>query len=333
MSVDLQILIDSYIDKRDIEEILFSMGFKKEKEHNNIYFWFDEDFVSIRGCWFRFSYDLEVFYEGKDRTVKTVCTTSTNAGRSYADFQMQIDTIKKIEEVFGGSVYADGEYGYFENDVPKLSKTELACGHAYVSFESNLTMVKELIEEVDSRVLMCIERGIPPIYDKNLWRNNTLLPFFVSIMENFLKTFLYNYIRTNQEAENLIFKKKDKLPYSVVRELLNNEKTIIDVEMESYSFQNFKSANIAYTQFVKVDLFKDILSIGMEIDGKEVPIVSTLSELLEKRHKLIHEAELDYTLDKNQMKKYYNCLIVLKNTFAKVFKEKKNIRIDLENEI
>jgi hypothetical protein len=333
MSIQLELLIDEYIDRRDIEEIIFSMGYIKKEKYEDEYLWYNEDFISLRGCWFYFGYDVENSYEKEDKVVKTVCSTLTNAGRSHDDFQIQLDTIKKLEEKFGGIVYTDGEKGYFENDVPKLTRTEIACGYAYVTFERNLAMAEQLIEEVDSRVFKYKELGIPPIYEKNFLRNNTLLPFFVSIMESFLKEFLHYYIRTNKEAENLIFKKKEKLPYSVVRELLNKEKTIIEVEMESYSFQNFKSANKAYTHFIKIDLYKEILSKKMVVDGHELSMVSILSELLDKRHKLIHEAELDYTLNKSQMEKYYHCLILLKDTFKKVFKEKKNIRIDLENEI
>lgn len=333
MSVQLQIFIDEYIDRRDIEEIIFSMGYTKNQELEGEYLWYNDDFVSIRGCWFGYAYDVEVSYDEEDRVVKTVCSTSTNAGRSYGDFQVQLDTIKKIEERFGGIVYTDGELGYFENDLPKLTRTEIACGYAYLTFERNLAMAEQLIEEIDSRVLKYNELGIPPIFEKDLLRNNTLIPFLVSIMESFLKTFLHNYMRTNQEAENLIFKKKDKLSYSVVRELLNNEKTIIEVELESYSFQNFNSANKAYTQYIKIDLFKEILSTKIVVDGQEQSMISVLSELLDKRHKLIHEAELDYTLTKSQMEKYFNCLVLLKETFEKVFKDKRNMRIDLENEI
>ncbi|WP_399631689.1 HEPN domain-containing protein [Sporosarcina sp. SG10008] len=333
MSIDIQILIDKHLDKRDIEEIIYSVGFKKERNDNR-YYWFNGDFISIRGCWFSFAYDVESFYGDDSKIIRTVCSTTTNAGRSYGDFQMQIDIIKKFEEAFGGIVYSDGEIGYYENDFPNLSRTEIACGYAYITFERNLAMAEQLMEEVDSAKLLEYQKlGILPTFEKSLLRNNTLVPFLVSIMESFLRMFLQNYISSNEEAENLIFKRKEKLSYAVVKELLNNEKNIIEVEMENYSFQSFNSANKAYTHFIGIDLFKDIFSHKMMIDGQELSMISILSELLEKRHKLIHEAELDFSLDKQQMEKYYDCLVLLGETFKRVFKEKKNIRIDLENQL
>lgn len=335
ISIEVDILIDKHIDKRDIEEIIYAYGFKNT-EHENTYYWFNEDFISTRGCWFTFSYDVEFFQENEEEyeIIKTVCSTSTNSGRSYNDFQMQNDVIKKFEEVFGGIVYSGDEVGYYENEITNLSRTEIACGYAYITFERNLFMAKQLIEEVDAeKITMFKELGLPPMFEKNFLRNNTLIPFLVSIMESFLKTFLYSYISSNKEAENLIFKKKDKLSYSVVKELLNKEKSIIDIEMEFYSFQNFNSANKAYTQFIGLDLFSEILSYKMRVDEQDISMVSVLSDLLDKRHKLIHDAILDYSVDKQQMEKYHNCLVLLKETFKYVFKEKKNMRIDLENEL
>lgn len=136
MSVDIEILIDEHLDKRDIEEILYSFGFKKE-ESENAYLWFDNDYISTRGCHFGFAYDVESFYGDDSKIIKTMCSTTTYSGRSYNDFQMQIDVIKKLEEVFGGTVYSDGEIGYFENNITNLSRTEIACGYAYITFERN----------------------------------------------------------------------------------------------------------------------------------------------------------------------------------------------------
>lgn len=329
MSVQLELLIDTYIDKRDIEDIIFSLGYSKS---DNSYLWHNDIYVSIRGCWFSFSYDVEISYEKEDRIVKTVCSTTTHAGRSYDDFQIQLDTIKKLEKAFGGIVYNDGEEGYFENDIPKLTRTEIACGYAYITFERNLASVEGLIEEVDlEKIKFYEDSGIPLIFEKNYIRNNILLPFFVSIMENLLKTITYRYIETNEEAQNLIYKKKDsKLPYNIVRELLNGEKTIIDIEIEEYSFQNFNSANKAFERYLDINLFEDILSNQVSIEGKQTKLVSVLSEMINYRHKLIHEAYLNNTLSKDKMNVYYSSLKQLGNFLVQCLKEKKNIRIELE---
>lgn len=332
MSVDIQLLIERHIPKSEIEAIIYSLGFEKREDKDG-YFWMGDKFKSIRGCWFGFGYDDSVFVENEEKHYKTMCVTTTYAGRSHNDFQKQIDTIKLFEDSFGGSVYTDGEYGYSENDIPKLSESDIACGFAYSNFKSNLYMSKQLIEEVDTeKVKSALRKGFP-LTDESLLRNNTLIPFFVAIMETFLKTFIHSYIITNEEAQNQIFKKKEKLSYGDVKKLLSREITIADIEIDEYSFQNFQSANKAFIKFLRIDLFEDILSEKISVEGKERKLVSVLSELIEKRHKIIHEAELTYLLDKERMENYYSALCLFGDTFIKVLKEKRNLRINLEKEL
>lgn len=330
MSIDTTIVIDKYIEKDQIIDVIISLGFEKT-EHENTYYWFDNNFRSTRGCYFDFNYDEKILVDGKEVEYKTVCCAYTKSGRSYNDFKKQLDTIKVIENKFGGIVYSDGELGYFENDLPQLSRTEIACGFSYSTFEMNLAMVGNLIEDVNmEEVQGLMNLGIPPLNQKSLLRNNVLLPFFVSIMEDFLRTFLYRYIETREDVQNRIYKKKADLPYNVVKEIIDGEKNIIDIEIAKYSFQNFKSANQAYKEYLGLDLFKEVLSVEISRNDENKTLVSILQEMIENRHKIIHEASLNYDLDRRKMKLYYEGLKLLGNTFVEVFKTKRKMRIDLE---
>lgn len=330
MGVDVQLLIDKHIPKSEIEAIIYSLGFKKRDDKDG-YYWLGDKYKSIRGCWFfwGFGYEDYIFVDGEEKKYKTICTTTTFAGRTYSDYQKQVDTIKLLEDSFGGKVYTDGESGYAPNTIPNFDETEIACGLAYSNFKTNLTMTKQLIEDVDiEKVKRDIDRGIP-LTDESALRNNTLIPFLVAIMETFFKTFIYRYIETKAEAQNLIFKKKDKIPYSVVKKLLSNEITISDIEIEEYSFQNLKSANNAFNKFLGLDLFKDFLSIKLTYEGEERELVSILSELIEKRHKIIHEAKLTQMLNKEKVEGYHLALKILGENFVKVLEEKRRMRINL----
>lgn len=55
--------------------------------------------------------------------------------------------------------------------------------------------------------------------------------------------------------------------------------------------------------------------------------------MIDYRHKLRHEAELNNTLGKNKMEGYYSGLELLGNAFVSYLLEKRNIRIDLEEEL
>ncbi|CAH0283420.1 hypothetical protein [Peribacillus sp. Bi134] len=336
MSIELSLLVEDYIDKDSIEQIIFNLGFEKSEVYDD-YFWFNADYVSTRGCWFSYSYDVEVFISDEPEVIKvfkTVLNTKTYAGRSYGDIEMQMEVLRKIQEKHGGEIFDpdEREYGFFDNDWPNLSRTEIACGLAYLHFKENLRKAKLLIEEVDLKEIEGeLARGYP-ISNKQLLRNNTLLPFFVSVLETFLKLFFMRYLETNDEAVDKIFRKKDKLPYSIVKEILSGEKSIIDIELEDYSFQNFKSANRGYTKYLNFDLY-DVLSKRIKYNEKEDTIANVLSEMINMRHEIIHKALLEYDLDKTKMDKYYYYIEKFGEIFIADFMKKHKLRLLIEEEL
>jgi hypothetical protein len=337
VSISLSLLIEEHVDRKDIERIVYSLGFKKVEEYENTYLWYDDNYGSTRGCWFSFSYDYEINlnYDTEEKRIyKTCCGTTTYAGRSHDDLEMQMEVLREIQKEFGGVVYDQDEdqYGFFDNFLPKLTRTEIACGLAYLHYHQNLQKVRFLIEEVDmERVKAEAELGLED-WNKPLIRNNTLVPFCVSVLETFLKLFFKRYLETNEEAVNLIFKKKESLPYSVIKELLSGKRTIIDIELEKYSFQNFKSANNAYTKYLDFNLF-NVLRQTVTYDGKETSIISVLNELIELRHVIIHEAIFNNELSKERMEKYYYFLEKFGEEFINRFMEKHKLRLLLEKEL
>ncbi|PFO03748.1 hypothetical protein COJ85_13985 [Bacillus sp. AFS076308] len=336
MSIELKLLVDKYIDKEDIEQIIFNLGFKKNEIRGN-YLWHNSDYVSTRGCWFDFQFDVEVFISAEPelhKVYKTVLSTKTYSGRSFSDIEMQMEVLRKIQEKYGGDVFDPDEleFGFFENDLPNLSRTEIGCGLAYMHFTHNLYKAKLLIEDVDlEEIKGKLALGFP-ILNIELLRNNTLLPFFVSVLETFLKLFFMRYLETNDEAVNKIFSKKDKLPYSTVKDLISGEKTIIDIEMEEYSFQNFNSANRGYKNYLNFDLFK-VLSNKIIYNENEETIASVLQEMINRRHEIIHEAKLEYHLDKSTMDKYYYFLEKFGEIFITEFMKKHKLRLLIDDEL
>src|SRR5690625_6626670 len=90
-----------------------------------------------------------------------------------------------------------------------------------------------------------------------------------------------------------------------VKDIIHREKKIIDKEIAIYSFQNFKSANQSYKEYLGLDLFKAVLSVEISRNDENKTLVSILQELIENRHKITHEASLHYALDRTKMQLYY----------------------------
>lgn len=131
MGVDLFLYCKSLPSWEEIEKVVFDLGFRVPGEVDSIltitpgpplnnsevekllaelgdqrqYIWYEEtDNTSLRGCW------LEVtrgpLKDGDiPRSTRTLFVTSTPAGRSYEDLEMQNTALRRIKSTFGGSIF------------------------------------------------------------------------------------------------------------------------------------------------------------------------------------------------------------------------------------
>lgn len=257
---------------------------------------------------------------------------SVSAQRSFEDVEILLKVIRHFYDKYGGDVYDMDKdyYGFFENTVPKYSVTEKQLELVYRSYTKNLQVVVNLIEDGKK-----VEDPKKVLYKTNLsiMRNNTLIPYMVSALENFLKDYLTQFLKTNKEARNLIYKQKKKqVGYLDLKELLEGKASIVDYEMKEYSFQNFDAANTAYNRFAEFDLYKNVLTNKFAFD-EERTIVSVLNEVIERRHSIIHEAGLFGDLDAEQMRYYHKCLSEFGEFFVDRFGGKKKIKTNLLREL
>ena len=325
------LLLDKYIEKEEIHKIAIGCDFKKEEGPYNhygrqdLYSWEGPKYESIRGCYFSYGYDVDLSDHAKETDFyKTLCATSTRLGCSYADRNKQIEIIKTIQDLYGGKVYDPNRnaWGLRENIIPQLSKTEIACGMVYVNFKVELYKARYSIEKVDTRQIfldVSLDRYELP---RSLHSNNRLLTQFVSIFETFLKEFFVKYLETNDKAyENFTsFPKK---------ELRNEVK-------KSCSFQNLnpnynKSAIKVYKKFLNFDLKKEVLDINYK--NETITILLLLKEILDIRHKIVHETEYNKHLTKEKMMEYSMLIEKFGEVFIHKFQEKHNLKLLIENEI
>ncbi|MEI4800387.1 HEPN domain-containing protein [Bacillus sp. FJAT-51639] len=329
----LSLMIEEYVEIEDIEEILYKLEFVKRYEAS--YYWFKQH-ESILGCEIEIQRDIEICVNDEPwehKNFKTVCRTETFSGCSFADLEMQNKVLKLIQDKFGGTLFDIEEYqtDFIKNDLPKFTKTEIACGLEYSKFVINVNRVRKLIEEVDEIAINILARNksepFDLLLDDNLLRNNVLIPFCVSVLENFLKTFLKKYLETNKEARDRIYNQKETLPYSEIKKLMSGEKSIVDMEINKFSFQRLQSVNSAYISYLDINLKKTVLNKRFPYNGEEIVISDVLNELITQRHQLIHEAELVVNLNREEMEKYLYFLKGFGESFIDEIMKKHNIKL------
>ncbi|WP_197226298.1 HEPN domain-containing protein [Priestia megaterium] len=342
MGIRLELWIDDYIEEEEIKALIYDLGFE-DSEGENVYLWYKrENFESLQGCGFAFGYDIE---KGENKFVdflgigenmqyvKTLCRSQTFAGRSYEDLEMQNEVIRKLQDKFGGNIYAstNGKSEFIRNYITKLTPTEKGCGVAYQKFQNNIGKAMDLIQDVDEDI---ISNSFLAERDRSLLSNNILIPFMVTVLETFLKTFFKTFLMTNKNASEKaarnVMNKTVSLKPSVLKDLRDGKLTNIDVITREYSFQNIPNINAAYNEYLSCNIY-EILNKRIDYKGKFVSIKEVLYELIRSRHKIIHEADMDKTLVREKLDKYIFFLVVFGEEFIKMFKKNKGLRLDIRN--
>lgn len=333
MSVDLFLYCKKTPSKAAIEKVILPLGFRQKsvgKKHS-WYFWFEEgNLASTRGCWLEW-YKYQAGEEAP-RGTKTIFVATTYAGRSYEDFDMQNKVIRELRNRFGGSVYNtdDGRYSYLENDIPKLRYPEKRCGFVYLNMQQLMWRLADIPCEVpaEKRTGPLEEHGLMSIHP-DIIRNNLLLPFPVSSLESFLRDLFVAFVDSNPNLSERIYQRQGKLEYAALRDLLEGKMSLAEHEANNYSFQNLESANVAFQRYIGVNLF-NVWGKRKKFSGKFYAVREVLQELLNLRHRIIHDAYIEPNLGRNGTIRYIRFVEYAVALLARHLEEEKNFRIDLE---
>lgn len=336
MSLDLCLYCKEKPSKSAIEKVILPLGFKIQETAGKEppwYFWFEKtNLTSLRGCWlYWFKGDAG---EEAPRNTKTIFVATTYAGRSFEDLDMQNQVIRKFKKKFGGSVYDPqwDRYGYLQNDIPKLTYPEKRCGLVYLDMRQLIWDITDIPQDAPMKAgktnRLLKEFGVrwfPP----EIIRNNVLLPFLVSSLESFLRNFFVAFVDSHPNLSERIYERQGKLEYAALRDLLEGKVSLAEHEANNYSFQNLESTNVAYLRYIGVNLFS-VWEKRKKFNGKFYIVRKVLQELLNLRHRIIHNAYIEPNLDINGTMRYIKFVEYAVALLAQHLEKEKNFRIDLE---
>lgn len=316
--------IELTIDKKhmmEVKEILFEFGFSESKSNN--YKWFDDE-LSLSGChvWMNHEIYGDLNIQG-----------TVSVFRSHEDVEKLIKTMTVLNEEFGGRIIDmdTSELAKLENKIPQYEIIEKKCELVYRSLVTNFEVVHGLIE--DAKVFDENPKALRLRYkfNKDLTRNNTLIPFMVSIVESFLKDYLSMYMEYSEVDRNKIYEKHKDVTLNKLRKVFEGKESIVDFALIKYSFQNLDNVKDAYETYANIHIYRDVFDNLDDIDERKV--IDHIYELIRRRHTIIHESELYGDLDKRKMMNYYNALKNFCNKLVEVLGEQNGIRVNLLKEI
>lgn len=333
MSICLYLYSKKSPTRDSIEQVIYPLGFEPVDEPSEKwYFYFKtENYESMCGCKL-FVSKPDLHDEQMPRRTQTVFYAAVHGLRSYEDIAMQNNVIRKLRSVFGGSVYNDGDgrYAYVENYVPRLSPAEKRCGLVYRNFHLNIGRAWIVASDLDPHYVARkqLDEEMASL-DRGLITNNLIAVFLVSTLETFLKDLFIAYVEMHPNLQEKIFDRTSKIDFQTLRVLLEKKKSLAEVEAGYYTFQNLSSANVAYSEYLQINLFK-LWNRKKKIGKRFYSIREIIEELIQLRHEIVHKAYLKPDFHKIEVDRYRKAVELAGKSVVAALEQEKGFRIDLD---
>lgn len=318
MSQTLELRIKEKISKYKLCKEIDRLWYKKNGP--NEYFYYEEkDFKSLWAI--RLSYTIWDW--------KTFITTTSGWLRYFWDIEKQNDTIRQLKKTFWGYLYNDWtEWTYIQWwEKTKLKTIERACWlsyHKFYTWMCRAIVIKWAIKWDMKEYMPWISEYFP---DWNIALMT--IPFLVSITEDFLKTFLSRYIEYSKSYIKLGDKKIDrKFKISEIEDIYAQKKSVWELISNQYNFQNLKSINEAYTTYWNLNIFTILNKKKKLKSGKYYNLLTVLTDVISKRHRIIHEAEFIH-VTKDELSDYIEVFFLVWKEITNYYNKEYWYKFDL----
>ncbi len=344
MSVEIT-LYTKTATKTGLIKSLMSENFQKSRHfleemnsHDRLYYmWFGFDnYESSTGVEATI-YKTSVEERTENKCSEWILHTRTRSSGTYEDKQKQNEIIRKVRQQYGGTFYNDwyGTNKYINlTDYNKF--TPLEKGISIISSNSleKLSQINNcLVDYKNERSDTINNIQIESI--KNLFRSkdpsiilyNSLMPFLVSVLEYFFGQCFVHFIKYDEDSKSLLIDEKIKIGVPDVIKILNKENSLEQIIMETYNFQNLDSINKAYKKYISIDVFS-VLSKKKKVNNRVFRVLTKLQEILEARHRFVHELDINYNLSKQD---YLDYVATVENVIMLTLEEFKTKGLTIEN--
>lgn len=346
MSLEI-ILYTKSATKSSLIKFLISEGFQKTKhflEEMNTsdqlhYMWYSlHDYESVSGVEATV-YKISAEERKQNKCSEWILHTRTRSIGSYEDKLKQNLIIKKARQQFEGTFYNDwyGTNKYTNlKDYKKFSPLEKGISIVASNSLEKLDQINNCLNsyknELTESIFNIPHENIKSLFitkDPSIILYNSLMPFLVSVLEYFFGQCFVHFIKYEENSKVLLVEERIKIGVPEVLQILEQKSSLEQIVMESYNFQNLESINKAYKKYIGIDIFA-ILSKKKKVNNKVFRILTKLQEILQARHKFVHELDINYDLTKQD---YFNYITTVENVIkltVESFIKTKNLHIIIE---
>jgi len=275
----------------DVIEFVRLLGYRLEGSLNTkevgrlrCFHWFDEtDYRSWSG--------VELSIHESQGTVQV--ETRTPIGRSYYDLTHQNDTIRLVRRHFGGSFVTDeGKGRYLRPLGGPPSPAASGCHLAFQRFGANLITCHVYHREREFRApKRKRSTGVYVMDSTNPWliSNNLLLPYLVSVAEDYWKSTFIALLRYSNKKE-VILRSSGRLTAEHLAAVSDGRRSVEEALVETLAFQRVSAACRHFSALdPKLD-FGGVLRKPYR--RRKQSLFDSLEQMTEIRHEVIHRARL-----------------------------------------
>lgn len=234
--------------------------------------------------------------------------TRTPVSRSYYDLTHQNYTIKSIKRRFGGTFVTDeGNGRYFHPEGKPPLPQESGCHLAFQRFGSNLIKADLYLTSRHFPNKQWEKTGILDFIDAmnpRLLSNNLLLPYLVSVLEDYFKSTFIALLRYSERKET--FLKGARLSAEHLAKISSNETSVEEAVAETLPFQRISPI---CQHFKALDSRLDLAGALLKpYRRRKRKLFEDMDALVLRRHGFIHKGVMDIGFNDADVKKALNDL-------------------------
>jgi hypothetical protein len=293
MSYTSQNFFDDNISEKDISEFIKLLGYQyasywKSEEYgvSKTYVWFDKtDYRSTTGIY------LNILRENN----RVIVETRTNESRSFYDLQHQNKTIRSLKKYLGGYFETHlGENKCMRQYLRAPAPAESGCRLAFNGFGKNLIKAQLFFgfrnfgEHRKTTGYFDIDEMNP-----RLLSNNLMLPFLVSIFEDYWRSSFTALLKYSEKKEAIL--KGGKITAEKLVQISSGTISVEEAYSDTISFARISNVCSAFRQLDERLVLRAVLDKPYK--RRSISPFDTLEKMTEIRNVIIHEPSTPVLLD------------------------------------
>lgn len=301
MGRDALVYIPKGNQKKAIIEQLRLLNFKKIKDF--YYCGDDSEFKHYSGVrsWF-----VDVDNDEKEE-YNFILAVRTQFAANAHDISHQNFTLKHLKNYFNTHFQSDyGKNRYFPYDGnPNSFGAENGCFFAIDKLENNFVILKNSLRNYpddSEQELLLPTFGIP---SPSIFTANIYLTYLCSIIEQYFKLTFIAILKFSKNKEQIFKKGSRFFPFDLAS-ISNGTLSIEEAFANTLSFQNIEKIN---SNFKMLDSKLDVSSsLKKPYMKRKENLYEALNRILEQRHGLIHQININLTYSKYDFLKDVDCV-------------------------